>query len=273
MRSLPSILFITAVACAATLSSCDKTETQQDTSTIEFKTFTGHSVYRLEGSAEEFMQDSDVCYIDSANLLMPVKLYGHDISALRDSILFTAFDTVAADPALARDAYFLNSVSDLGYNAVPVARVDTTEVFANGFNSVTGEILNLSQELLTYRVSRDIYYPGAAHGMTTKYYLTYYIPEARIMRLHDIFTPEGLEKLPALISARARQLAPAIGPTSIDGLPSMGNFYITLDYAIVFVYQPYEVASYAQGAIAVSFYPYQLTDLLTPAGQKLLKLN
>ena len=76
-----------------------------------------------------------------------------------------------------------------------------------------------------------------------------------------------------MLRQRATQLAPAIGPTDIQSLPSMGNFYISLDDALVFVYQPYEVASYAQGSIAISFYPYQLTELLTPLGLKIFHLE
>lgn len=273
MRSYTILAVVATLAGAAVVGACTKSEQAADTNSIEFETFSGHAVYKLEGSAEEFMQDSDLCYIDSANMFLPVKLLGRDVTPLRDSIMMTAFDTVAADPQQARDSYFMKSVSDIGYTPVPVAHADTTEATADGFNMVSGDILNLSQELLTYRVSHSIYYPGAAHGVTNVHYLSYYLPESRIIRLEDIFTPEGLKQLPSLISARARQLAPAIGPTSIDALPSAGNFYITLDYAIVFVYQPYEVASYAQGAIAVSFFPYQLADIMTPAGQKILKVN
>lgn len=42
---------------------------------------------------------------------------------------------------------------------------------------------------------------------------------------------------------------------------------------IVFVYQPYEVASYAQGKIRVSFYPYELVDYMTPFAVNYFKLS
>ena len=39
----------------------------------------------------------------------------------------------------------------------------------------------------------------------------------------------------------------SIGSTDITEIPCGGNFYLTPDGEIVFSYQPYEVASYAQG--------------------------
>ena len=64
-----------------------------------------------------------------------------------------------------------------------------------------------------------------------------------------------------------------LGPTDITALPSMGNFYLDLDGHIVFVYQPCEVASHAQGEIAVPFYDFQLSDYMTAEGSALFGLD
>lgn len=261
--------FIAALAVAA-FCSCSKSEKTPD-NTIEFETLSLHEVYRLDNTAKVFMSENDVCYEDSAIMILPVKIYGQDITPMRDSILKAAFDTIAS-PEEAMKSYFSKVAGDLGYTAV-LAPDSIPRTDSDGMSLINGEIFSMSPEILTYSVSNYQYFPAAAHGLTTTQYINYHIPGGKILTLDNLFTPEGLEKLPAMLQKRAKQLAPAIGPTSIDALPTMGNFYISLDDAIVFVYQPYEVASYAQGAIAISFYPYQLTELLTPEGQKIFHLE
>lgn len=270
MPNIRTIKIAAATLAIATFCACSKTEYVPD-SNMEFKTISGHEIYVLDNTAKVFMLDHNVCYEDSAILIMPMKLNGHDVSALRDTIIKAAFDTVAS-PDDAMKAYFKNVADESGYTAVlasdTVPRTDT-----DGMSLIEGEIFGLTPRLLTYRVSNYQYFPAAAHGLTTTQYINYYIPENKILTLESLFTPEGLQKLPAMLKERAKQMASAIGPTNVEGLPSMGNFYISLDEALVFVYQPYEVASYAQGAIALSFYPYQLTELLTPEGLKIFHLE
>ena len=272
-KTLPAIA---AAAIALSFSACSGSGDSTSDSTprnnkIAFETIKGNALYRLDNTAQIYKTDTDIAYQDSASLLMPTEIYGLNIDALKDSIIKVAFDTVTTDVEGAMDAYFKNVVAELGYQysaGDSIARSDW-----DGMTIVTGDMFNMTTRLLTYRVSNYSYSPGAAHGITITNYITYDLERGRIMGLNDIFTPEGLAKLPALIRARATELAPAIGPTNIEAIPSQGNFYITLDESIVFVYQPYEVASYAQGAIAVPFYPYQLSELMTPEGLTFFGLN
>lgn len=266
-------LLIPAAALAVLgLASCsNSSDTARRDTSIEFETLSRHEVYRLDNTAKTFMTDNDICYEDSAVIIMPKKVYGNDISGLRDSIISAAFDTVAPFGDAA-DACFRKVIGESGYTAT-LANDSTPRNDADGLSLINGDVFSMSSSLLTYRVSTYQYFPGAAHGLTVTKYITYDMDGGRIITLSDLFTAEGLAKLPAMIRERAVQLAPAIGPTDITALPAMGTFYISLDDAVVFVYQPYEVASYAQGAIAISFYPYQLTELLTPAGAKLFGLE
>ena len=59
-------------------------------------------------------------------------------------------------------------------------------------------------------------------------------------------------------------MADKIVTTTITDLPCDNNFYISSEGEIVFSYQPYEVASYAQGIIDIPFYPYELVSYMTP---------
>ena len=115
--------------------------------------------------------------------------------------------------------------------------------------------------------------PRAAHGMSTRNYINYLISDNMIVALSDIFSDSGLKDLPALIARRAIEQEATFGPTEISSLPANDNFYISADGEIVFAYQPYEIASYAQGFINVPFFPYELAEHMTPAGLAIFGLD
>ena len=87
--------------------------------------------------------------------------------------------------------------------------------------------------------------------MYTTYYVNYDMAAGSIVSLDDLFTPEGKASLVESIRSQAKEMRDVIGPTDITGLPSKDNFFLTNDNSIVFSYQPYEVASYAQGEIQI----------------------
>lgn len=272
MKVNKSLITLGAVAlAAAALSSCsDKSEA--DETTIAFRTIKGQAVYRLDNTSKIFDTDHDIVYFDSASIVMPTVIYNQDITALQDSIISAAFDTVSPYHLDAMNSYFRKVVDESGYTAVEV-NDSVARSERDGLTIVQGDIFNMSADMLTYRVMTYSYSPGAAHGMSITKYITYLINEGKLVSLADMFTPEGLKQLPGLLRARAEELAPSLGPTDITALPSMDNFYVSLDDNIVFVYQPYEVASYAQGAIAVPFYPYQLADQMTAEGLRMFGLG
>lgn len=264
-------LFLATLSAAALLGGC-KGEPADNSATIEFSMVSGGKLFVLEDSAREFYRDNDVTFRDSAYIFLPEIIFGKDVEVLRKQILFDAFVDSVSSPHDAMANYFFSSADDLGYTIV---EADSTAVEddGSGYCLVQGDILNITPRMLTYKVSTYLYNPGAAHGMENCTYITYNIEEGCIMTLADLFTPEGLEALPQLISMRAKKLERQLGETNIDALPAGGDFFINLNEEIVFVYQPYEVASYAQGMIHVPFYPYELTEYLTPQGARFLRLS
>lgn len=267
-----NILLIGATIVASVVAaSCSKPEASDPDQSLEFSCLRGHKVYILEDTAREFGRDADVAFRDSASVILPDVLMGYDVKPLRDSILKMSFDTVCA-PEKAMEAYFAATVESFGYSAIPADSTDV-ENEIDGFCYVQGVIYNLTSERLTYRVSHYTYYPQQAHGLYSNTFITYDLTRGDILTLDDIFTPAGLESLPTVISRRALRLEAQIGPTNITSLPSADNFYISLDDEIVFVYQPYEVASFAQGMIYVPFYPYDLAEFMTPRGLAFFDLD
>lgn len=261
------------VTCAAALlaTGCTGSKSETPSRTISFENLTGRYSYRLLQSARDFDRDSDILCFDSVSLMYPTLVLDCNIKELQDSILSAAFDTVAPPDSAMRHCFAARS-AELGYATAPAAGTSDEEETADGFMLISGSVVNLSGDWLTYCVSTGISEPGAAHGLTVNRYLNFSITEGRLVTLAGLFTPEGMDKLPGIIANQANRMRSLLGPTSIDGLPSAGNFIITPEGTIEFAYQPYEVASYAQGEIRVPFYPYQLSEFMTPAGLKLFRL-
>lgn len=233
-----------------------------------FTTFQRSATYSLVGSASDFLSDKDVQFYDSVSIVMPLRIASADITALCDSICAYAFDAKAGTPVMGAAAEWMRTrPSEGGYETVPASAVDATslgEAFVNGY------VHTLTPSLLVYCVRSESLEPGAAHGMNSTRYINFgYSSESSllgIITLNDLFSADGLKELPRIIGDRASELFSAIGPTDVEGLPENGNFYINSLNEIVFSYQPYEIASYAQGNIEITFEPYELVDLLSQQG-------
>lgn len=271
MKTTAQILLAVGIAASTAFVSCDSGNSSGKTD-YEFSLVSGKAAFRLDASSLDYNRDEDLIMFDSASVILPEKIYGKDLSELRDSIIKAAFDTIAA-PVDAMNSYFVGVASEIGYPVVQLPSSEATFAVGDGIAIVTGSMFNLNADRLTYLVTNDFLAPGGANGMSATRFFTYDIAHGKIVSLTDIFTPEGLDRLPELIKGRALHLQAALGPTDITALPADGNFYISLTNEIVFVYQPFEVASHAQGEISVPFEGYQLQNLMTPYGMQLLNLR
>lgn len=235
---------------------------------LAFTTFQRSATYSLVGSAADFLCDKDVQFYDSVSIVMPLRVASADITALCDSICAYAFDSKPGTSVMAAAATWMRTrPSEGGYKAVSAYAEDATTL---GEASVNGFVYTLTPSLLVYCVHSESLEPGAAHGMSSTRYINFgYSAESTlqgVITLHDLFSTKGLKNLPRIIGDRASELFSAIGSTDVEGLPENGNFYINSLGEIVFSYQPYEIASYAQGNIEITFEPYELVDLLSLKG-------
>jgi hypothetical protein len=262
IRGTRSLLLLAGVAILTGCGSNNNESEEEIDDTIAFESISKSASFILVNSAEDFDRPSDIVFADSVSLVMPKSLCGQDITALRDSIMACAFDTIGEDIHAVSDAFLNNCAAGFGYETKP-SNLSISATLHEGFSIVSGNIVALTPDILTYRISRSTYLPGTAHGMTDNQYISYIIPKAKILTITDLFTPEGIEALPKVIQQQADELSSAIGPTEIESLPAGNNFYISNDGQIIFAYQPYEVASYAQGEIQVPFYPYELVQYMT----------
>lgn len=270
---LSKTIFTFAAATAATLliGSCSRQSVYTDT-TISFAELSRSSHYILTDSFSEIEGDREMMFLDSVSMVIPTMIGRNDIRPLQDSIFMTAFDTIGTDYHAVIKSYFMKTVDQSGYayqptdKKVPFSQTDGCEI-------VKGNVVNLSSQWFVYCVSHESMVPRAAHGMRINEYINYRINDGHVITLTDLFTEEGLKQLPELIAERADNNRALYGPTEIASLPANNNFYISSDEEIVFSYQPYEVASYAQGFINIAFYPYELVSYMTPQAIAMFNLS
>lgn len=260
-----TILSILAAGVALSFAACHSSEKQN---AIAFENFNAEKSYRLVASAKVYETEKDLTFRCRASMVMPTAIEGKDIQALRDSILEVAFDTTGTDlAAVTYGAFARNAETNGGFQ---IADTVVPDSIYDGLYDVEGTVVHLSQRLLSYGVTVSTYNPHAAHGMYSTFYVNYDIKTGKTYRLNDIFTAEGIAGLPEALREKASAMRGFIGDTEIETVPQDGNFYIDNNGNIVFVFQPYEIASYAQGIIEVPMPAYVFDDGLTPYGQEIL---
>ena len=164
-----SIGVITLAAAAVLAYSCtDRNTAPQNTDNeVAFTYHTFDQAYTLENSSTDYETDSDLTMGCRASLFIPVSYMGQNIDSFRDSVMRIAFDTIAENPAVAAEAFFRKSGSDIGYPLQPIAinagEADSlahiTESLNNfdGFVEVQGRIVALTPEYLSYAITSSSY--------------------------------------------------------------------------------------------------------------------
>lgn len=99
-------------------------------------------------------------------------------------------------------------------------------------------------------------YAGGAHGNYGTTGASYDLRTGRRLRYTDIFRPEAARQLPALLAVAVRPLIglgasePLDKELFVKQMPITHNVFLTTG-GVEFIYQPYEIAAYAQGEVRV----------------------
>jgi len=110
-------------------------------------------------------------------------------------------------------------------------------------------------------------YSGGAHGNYGTTGASYDLRTGRRLRYDDIFQPIAKARLPALLGQAVRPLVglapgePLDKQLFVKQMPVTANVFLTAG-GVVFLYQPYEIAAYAQGEVRVFVPVAQLRPLL-----------
>ncbi|MFL5811503.1 MAG: DUF3298 domain-containing protein [Flavisolibacter sp.] len=123
----------------------------------------------------------------------------------------------------------------------------------------------------------DFEYYGGAHGMYGISYVNIDLVHRKELALQDVLTKDGIKKLRPLLEKTFRvqmKLKPTDpleqGGLLVDKIEPSKNFYLT-GKGIGFGYNPYEIGSFAMGAIDI-FIPYtELAAYLQPGFKTLIK--
>lgn len=135
---------------------------------------------------------------------------------------------------------------------------------------------SMTDRLLIYHLGTSSYMAGAAHGIYANNYVTYDLKNEKAVAFEDVIADTTL-----LRTAILKSIKQTYDYDQDDlFLPDNGLLPLPRDFHIdgqVFhaVYQVYEIASYAQGAIDAPIYPYMLKPeemkrLFTPYGLELI---
>lgn len=272
MKKITLILMVGAAVLYG-LCSCNYNKGNE----LSFRRITVEQSYRLVGSAIDYESENDLSIGCRTDILMPEKLYANNVEAIKDSILAIAFKNVESSIGNTIEKGMKSYLDDSGYaladTIMPDSVVTAESEFLSrydGYVAVEGDLETLTHKVLSYALTVSNYFPESAHGMYGTVYINYDLVNGCFIHLSDLFTDKGMEALPRKIRKMALALHPLIGATDIRTLPADNNFYITASNDIVFAYQPYEVASYAQGEIQIPVPAYLLSDFLTPLGAELL---
>lgn len=129
-------------------------------------------------------------------------------------------------------------------------------------------LTNESYEKITYN-QNDIlitehgyyFYEGGAHGMYGSSYTHYDLQNKKIIRLEDLLTSQYKTVLAPILLKKARELNISLLSDTVEPTE---NFLLS-STAITFLYQPYEIASYADGIVEIPVSYQEIKEILKPS--------
>lgn len=206
----------------------------------------------------------------TANVCWPDSLSGNAPKELQDSLLSKAFGTYSA---ASLNASLDNlTAAPLGFEDMKGVKSKAVKAIPEMSESVERYTYTLSAtpsyigtHMITYSINMASYL-GGAHGYYATTYLSYDIDKGQVLTVGRLFA--DVNGLKAAIMRGAQQNPDYAGNLFVDKIPTVDNFYVD-GSQITFVYNPYEVASYAVGIVMVSLPIHEVRDYMTDYGKKL----
>ena len=224
-------------------------------------------------------EDGDTLYFDNSfSAFWPQIINGKPCPELQQG-LFRAMTDSAALNELDKVIDFL--LNPANYTEIENDQLIPVDAVKQGENQLsTSEISvimqSMSNRLLVYHLSTYYYLAGAAHGTYAHNYVTYDLKTEKAIAFEDVIADTTLLRTATLKSIKDTYNYDKEDLFFPDNglLPLPKDFYIEGSVLHV-VYQVYEIASYAQGAIDAPIYPYllkpeEMKRLFTPYGLELI---
>lgn len=262
---------IMAMVCACT--GGNKTETEISNFEIDETIKTATQSYIANGVPDSLEEWSARVTL-SASIQWPMKFGSSDIKVLQDTILARAFGAAAVSRGVDGAIRAFVADTDVFETGVSYSPVDSLSQ-PGLYQEVTARILDLNTRMVTYQV-QIVSYAGGAHPNTIITPFSYDLQRGRILTSKELFVA-GSE--PKLLEAIRQSLAYELNttPDKLDEagifasqLTTIGDPYINGD-AMVFHYNPYEIAPYSMGMIDVNVWAPEIEECLTPVAKALMQ--
>lgn len=259
---LPVVLLSTLASCNFNANESGKIELQ---SIKEKKTF-------LLNIPDSLKFDSSRNYYSQVELSMvyPETIDGKEPTALQHAILKKAFSS-EGNLETAIKQYFDDPVGfeDVeGITQEEIEKVPDENTFPS-FKSVNVSPVYMGDKTWSYRINEESFFSGAAHGMYGSLYANYDVVSNQEITSDKIFADK--ETIINLVKGKIASDIKKKQDSCIDlnNVTAIDNFYFGTN-SIVFVYNPYEIACYAEGIVTAEIPVYQIENALTPYGKSLL---
>ena len=272
---MKKMLFIALVAAA--MCSCGNNHSQSeqimDNTLCQFSNIKQHRMYSYPD------EERDTLYFDNTfTALWPEIINGKPCEELQQALLRAMIDSTELNQLDNVIDYLLDPSHYTDFDSKRFAPAEAVKDDEGHLS--TSEIYvimeSMTDRLLTYRLSTSSYMAGGAHGIYANNYVTYDLQTEKAVTLGDLIADTTLLRNTILKSIKREYDYDKDDLFFPDNglLPLPRDFHIQ-DNVLHAVYQVYEIASYAQGAIDAPIYPYQLKPeemkrLFTPYGLELM---
>lgn len=272
--------FTIAVAMLATMSSCGKSNrSETDSDSIDIASLPLELELKTASKSYEVISGDPAftCYLTlKASIQWPLRIGDHDIKILQDTLMALALPDAHGNTIGERIQRYLTDARlyDLGDETRAIACVpeDASDI-EDYYNNVRVTMLEVSDELATFRIDNE-QYMGGAHPYQSSIPLSYCYSDNSIIDLAWLFKQGSLDELAIDVKASVASEAGISERELMSSLLTNGfivspTVYILND-EIYFHYDQYSLLPYSYGEIDAPISPYMVRDLLTEQAKKLL---
>ena len=274
---MKKILFISLAAIMMTaISSCGNSK--QSVENFD-STLCQFSNIKLEKMFSYNDEERDTLYFDNTfTALWPEVINGKPCDELQQALLRAMVDSAELNQLDVVTDFLLNPSNYTDYDNNRLVPVNSVKYGENKLSTSEVRVImeSMTDRLLTYRLSTNSYMAGAVHGIYANNYVTYDLKTEKAVTLEDVIADTTLLRTTILKSIKQEYDYDKDQLFIPDNglLPLPKDFFID-GLVMHAVYQVYEIASYAQGAIDAPIYPYMLKPeemkrLFTPYGLELI---
>ena len=260
-------------ALAALMVSCGKSGEEVEKISV-FKTYNEHHYYKLNLPDSLKFDEQDAYTEIKIFLQWPQKINGCEVPDLQKELIAYLFaDSLGTniDECIATEL-----AKPLFYDdpkGITQEEVDSIPQEFCSYSSVSLKPTYMGEKIYSFAIDSSDYMQGAAHGFYSTNYVVYDVEKKKVIKLDDLFTNKA-----ALVEMITNQIKADFDEedSCIDYnlIKETDNFFIA-DSGIVFQYNPYEIACYAQGIVKarIDFYNFFGKDCLTPYAKELFNIN